>query len=168
MGADLDPLSMVSMHTSTANHSSQGFPTSAHRTVLAGFPHPALGRASRRSMRKRPQMDAPEMEDPQLPEDDFSREGRCPARRDLVSSPQEVPHPVRHILIHRPVRHQPRPIGGGGPTPQHSSVRFIGVGSPCLPFFPSEKEKGAFRGWTCTGVLTRACEPSCASISLCV
>ena len=60
MSADLDPLSMVSMHASTANHSGQGFPTSAHRTGHAVFPHPALGRVSHRSILSRPQMVAPE------------------------------------------------------------------------------------------------------------
>jgi hypothetical protein len=32
MGANLEPLSMVSMHASTADHSDQGFPMPAHRT----------------------------------------------------------------------------------------------------------------------------------------
>ena len=41
---------MVSMHASTANHSGQGFPTSAHRT----------GRVSQQSILSRPQMGAPE------------------------------------------------------------------------------------------------------------
>ncbi len=44
---------MVSMHASTANHNGQGFPLSAHRTGRAGFPHPALGRASQHGMHRR-------------------------------------------------------------------------------------------------------------------
>ena len=47
------PLSMVSMHASTANHNGQGFPMSAHRTGRAVFPHPALGRVSHHGMHKR-------------------------------------------------------------------------------------------------------------------
>ena len=54
MGADLAPLSMVSMPASTANHNGQGFPLSAHRTGRAVFPHPALGRESHPSMHRRP------------------------------------------------------------------------------------------------------------------
>jgi hypothetical protein len=109
MGANLEPLSMVSMHASTANHSGQEFPTSAHRTGRAGFPHPALGRVSHRSRPRRPQMPAPAVA-PQLPEDPLRGIAPRPARRDLVSSPQDVPHPLRDRLIHRPVRHPPRPV----------------------------------------------------------
>ena len=54
MGADLEPLSMVSMHASTANHSDQGFPMPAHRIGRAVFPHPALGRVSHHGMHQRP------------------------------------------------------------------------------------------------------------------
>ena len=45
---------MVSMHASTANHSGQEFPLSAHRTGRAVFPHPALGRVSHHGMHLRP------------------------------------------------------------------------------------------------------------------
>ena len=45
---------MVSMHASTANHSGQEFPLSAHRTGRAVFPHPALGRVSHHGMHPRP------------------------------------------------------------------------------------------------------------------
>jgi hypothetical protein len=52
MGADLEPLSMVSMHASTANHSGQEFPMPAHRIGRAVFPHLALGRVSHHGMHK--------------------------------------------------------------------------------------------------------------------
>jgi hypothetical protein len=41
-GANLEPLSMVSMHASTANPNGQGFPTSAHRTGRAVSPSRSL------------------------------------------------------------------------------------------------------------------------------
>ena len=70
-------------------------------------------------MHRRPQLEAPKVKHPQLAEDDLRRETLRPSRRNLVPSPHELPHPLGHILIHRPIRHQPRPIGEvGRPTPQ--------------------------------------------------
>jgi len=60
------------------------FPDPAHRTGRAVFPHPALGRVSHRGMRKRPQMKAPKLEHPQLPEPPRRGEALRPSRGDLV------------------------------------------------------------------------------------
>jgi hypothetical protein len=56
------------------------FPNPAHRTVHAVFPHTALGRVSHRGMRKRPQMKAPKLEHPQLPEHPRAAGKRCVPR----------------------------------------------------------------------------------------
>ena len=57
---------MVSMYASTATPSRQEFATSAHRTGRAGFPHPALRRASHHSMKRQPQVHLPQSKNAQL------------------------------------------------------------------------------------------------------
>ncbi len=112
---------MVSMHASTTHHSGQGVPPSVHRTGRAVFPHPALGRVSHQRMRSRPQMEAPHQHHAQVPEDDLSADAPRPARRDVVSSPQDVPYPICH---------QPRSKGAVvRPPPQHG----VAVGCHVCP-----------------------------------
>src|SRR5574342_297207 len=110
-GPDAVPESVAARGYWRPRRDNRPFPTPAHRTVRAIFPHTALGRVSHQGMRRRAQMEAPQLEHAHFPEDLLSGEALRPSRGDLMAPAQEVPHALVDIVIHRPVGHQASPIG---------------------------------------------------------
>src|SRR2546425_622548 len=96
-----------------------------HRTGRAVCPHPALGRVSHPSMRRRLKREAPEPEYPQLPKDDVSGIALRPSRRDLVSPPQKVPRTFPDVVIDRPVGHEPCAVGEVVRPPAQYAIELV-------------------------------------------
>src|SRR4051812_4518532 len=83
-------------------------PRSSNRT--ADLPHPAFRLASSHGTRRGAKMNAAEPKHAKLTEHRFTTEAAGTARGHLMTPTQEGPHAIVHVVVHRPVGHQARPI----------------------------------------------------------
>ena len=69
-------------------------------------------------------MEAPELKDAQLPEDDVCGKALRPSRTNLVPPPQKLLYAIVDVVIDRPVGHEPRAVGEVVRPPAHHAVKL--------------------------------------------
>src|SRR3989442_15833936 len=75
-------------------------------------------------MRRCLKIKAPQLEHAQLSEDLLRGEALRPSRGDLVSPPQKSTHALFDIVIHRPIRLEPRAVGEVVGPPAYHAVEL--------------------------------------------